>query len=155
MITPTSPPGHSASRACPAQVHTSPWQQWQAHVSPHNVSGHGAKGLPNWDEGEAFWENGSQEYWIFFVTLLCPRILVCFWPSWQNVTDTILCACVFSPPGLCLKYTLTMRHMQCLGEVLSVCSMLLTFYHLSWGWEVWFALGYCQFHNFDAERTIS
>lgn len=42
MITPASPPHHQAILPSgPAQVHTSPWQQWQGR--PHNVSGQQAK----------------------------------------------------------------------------------------------------------------
>lgn len=55
MITPTSPPGHSAFRACAGP-----------HIPMATVAGPStqcewatSQVLPNWDEGETFWENAQ------------------------------------------------------------------------------------------------
>lgn len=163
MITPTSPPGHSASRACPAQDHTSPWQQWQALVSPHNVSGHCAKGgqigMKESFMGKTTPRNTESFLFLHSVPVLFSQKY--FLGPLDRRSQTLLCVHLFkvsvwNPPGLCLKSALTMRPMQCLCEVLSIRSMLLTLLcHLSWGWDIWFALGYCQFHNCCAERSFS
>lgn len=53
MITPTSPPGHSAFRPCAGPhipMATVAGPSTQCEWAPRQV-------LPNWDEGETFWEN--------------------------------------------------------------------------------------------------
>lgn len=52
------PPHHQANLPSgPAQVHTSPWQQWHSH--PHNKERATGQVLPNWDDGETIWENAQ------------------------------------------------------------------------------------------------
>lgn len=69
MITPTSPPGHSAFRACAGP-----------HIPMATVAGPStqcewaaSQVLPNWDEGETFWENAQS--WIFS-PLFCLWVIV-------------------------------------------------------------------------------
>lgn len=69
MITPTSPPGRSAFRACAG-----------SHIPMATVAGPStqcewatSQALPNWDEGETFWENAQSQ---IFSPLFCPRVIV-------------------------------------------------------------------------------
>lgn len=69
MITPTSPPGHSAFRACAGP-----------HIPMATVAGPStqcewatSQVLPNWDEGETFWENAQSR---IFSPLFCLWVIV-------------------------------------------------------------------------------
>lgn len=58
MITP--PRSQAVPPLGPAQVHTSPWQQWQDHLTQcERATG---QVLPIWDDGETFWEHARAQF---------------------------------------------------------------------------------------------
>lgn len=122
MITPTSPPGRSAFRACAGP-----------HIPMATVAGPStqcewatSQALPNWDEGETFWENAQSQ---IFSPLFCPRVIVFLAPVIQYQTLGLY---LFFEQWSAAAAAVEKPHcLYC--EVLHPCSMLLQIFHLSSG----------------------